>query len=163
MFVPYSKYLLVPLQYTHCPTGHLPSYVDAFALPPSYYYPFLPPPQIIYLNLAPFAQQAMHSLRLAHDKRDVIVASGARLSAKRYLHVTGFEVKPGDNTAPEWQGMVSLEAEGTAEDKLEMERRLGGGDPSKAIMGPWEVLREKSMMGTVWLRIIRETIQQDRG
>ncbi len=105
----------------------------------------------------------MHSLRLAHDKRDVIVASGARLSAKRYLHVTGFEVKPGDNTAPEWQGMVSLEAEGTAEDKLEMERRLGGGDPSKAIMGPWEVLREKSMMGTVWLRIIRETIQQDRG
>lgn len=123
---------------------------------PSYYYPFLPPPQIIYLNLAPFAHQAMRSIRLAHDRRDVTVASGARLSAKRYLHVAGFEVKPGDNVAPEWQGMVSLEAEGTAEGKREIEKRIGGGDPTKAVIGPWEVVREKSMMGTVWLRLIRE-------
>ena len=99
----------------------------------------------------------MRSMRLGHDRRDVTVASGARLTAKRYLHVAGFEVKPGDNAAPEWHGLVSLESEGTAEGKLEIERRIGGGDKSKAVMGPWEVVREKSMMGTVWLRLVRET------
>lgn len=159
LFVPYVKHLLVPLEYRHGATGHLPSYVDAFAIAPSYYCPFLPSPQIIYLNLAPFAQQASLSIRLAHDRRDVTVASGARLSAKRYLHVAGFEIKPGDKVAPEWHGMVSLEAEGTGEGKTELERRLGNGDSSKVVMGPWEVVREKSMTGTVWLRLIREPIE----
>ena len=95
-------------------------------------------------------------MRLGHDRRDVTVASGARLTAKRYLHVAGFEVNAGANVAPEWYGMVSLESEGTAEGKLEIEKRIGGGEGSKAVMGPWEVVREKSMMGTVWLRLIRE-------
>ena len=157
VFVPYVRHLLVPLEYRHCSTGHLPAYVDAFAFAPSYYYPFLPSPQIIHLNLAPFAQQALRSIRLAHDRRDMTVTSGARVSAKRYLHVAGFEIKPGDHVAPEWHGMVSLESEGTAEGKMEIERRLGLGDPLKAIMGPWEVVRERSMTGTVWLRLIRES------
>jgi len=99
----------------------------------------------------------MKSVRLAHDRRDVTVSSGARLTAKRYLHVAGFEVRPGDNVSPEWLGMVSLEAEGTAEGKTDIQNRLGGGAGSRAIMGPWEVVREKSMMGTIWLRLVRES------
>ena len=154
--MPYSKYLLDPLDYRYSETGHLPSYIDAFALPPSFYYPFLSAPYIIFLNLGPYAAQAMKSLRLAFDRRDVTTTSGARLSAKRYLHVSGFEVKPGENTAPEWQGMVSLESEGTAEGKMELERRLGGGEAGKAVVGPWEIVREKSMMGTIWLRLVKE-------
>lgn len=99
----------------------------------------------------------MKSVRLAHDRRDVTVSSGARLTAKRYLHVAGFEVRPGDNVSPEWHGMVSLEAEGTAEGKTDIQNRLGGGAGSRASMGPWEVVREKSMMGTIWLRLVRES------
>ena len=155
VFVPYIKHLLVPLEYKYSPTGHLPSYLDAFSLPPSYYYPFLPSPQIIFLNLAPYCIMAMGAIRLAFDRRDVTTASGARISAKRYLHVTGFQVSQGDPVAPEWQGMVSLESEGTAEGKIELERRLGGGDPNRAVMGPWEVIREKSMMGTIWLKLVK--------
>ncbi|KAK4683748.1 hypothetical protein P7C73_g6480, partial [Tremellales sp. Uapishka_1] len=160
VFVPFIQHRLVPLEYTYCETGHLPGYLDAFALAPSYYYPFLPSPQIVFLNLGPFAQQAISSMRLAHDRTDVTVASGARLTAKRYLHVAGFEVNQthvnGGAAHPEWQGMVSLETEGTAEGKEEMERRCGWGDGRKTTLAPWEVVREKSMLGTVWLRLVRE-------
>jgi hypothetical protein len=152
LFVPFVKHLLVPLQYSHLPTGHLPSYVDAFALPPSYYFPFLPTPQIIFLNLGPYREQGLRSMRLASDRRDMTVSSGARISAKRYLYVAGVEVGPGDKAAPEWHGMVSLEAEGTAEGKAELIRRFGTGPASDAPLAPWEVIKEKSMGGTVWLR-----------
>jgi hypothetical protein len=55
--------------------------------------------------------------------------------------------------------MVSLEAEGTAEGRAEMEARFGSGDPSRCVMGPWEVVRERSMMGSIWLRLVREKDQ----
>ena len=152
MFVPFVKHLLVPLEYTQNRIGHLPSYIDAFSLPPSYYHPLLSP-TIIFLDLAPFASQAMSALRLAYDRRDVTVSSGARVTAKRYIHVTGFEVSPGQGISPEWQGIVSLEAEGTAEGKVEIEKRLGGGDTRRAVKGAWEIVREKSMKGNVWLRL----------
>jgi len=159
IYIPFVQHKLVPLEYVHCPNGHLPHYLDAFAVSPIYYDPFLPVPQIIYLDFAPFATQAMASLRLAYDRRDVTVASGARVSAKRYLHVAGVEIGPNDRVAPEWHGMVSLESEGTAEGRAEMEARFGHGDPSRAVMGPWEVVRERSMMGSIWLRLVREQPQ----
>ncbi|ORY31308.1 hypothetical protein BCR39DRAFT_465990, partial [Naematelia encephala] len=156
LFVPFIKHKLVPLEYKYCNTGHLPAYLDAFTLPPSYYHPFLPSPQILFLDLAPFAEPAQKSLRLAFDRRDVITASGAILNAKRYLHVTGFEVSAAP-AAQEWFGMVTLEAEGTAEGRRDLERRIGSGDPTRAVMGPWEVVREKSMLGAIWLRLVPET------
>lgn len=149
------KHLLVPLDYTHSASGHLPSYLDGFSVPPSYYHHFLPTPQIIFLDLRPFARRALESIRLAYDRRDVTVASGAKLSAKRYLHVAGFEIKEGDNVSPDWQGMVSLEAEGTAEGRRDLEACLGNGDPLRAKMEPWEVLRDKSMAGSIWLKLVR--------
>ncbi len=163
VFVPTVKHLLVPLEYTHSPTGYIPHYVDSFTLPPSYYYPFLPAPHIVHLNLAPFAIPGQQSMRLAHDRRDVTVASGARLSAKRYLHVAGFTIQKGDKTVhgtlicPEWEGMVSLESEGTQEGKVEMEARFGNGDPRRAVTGAWEIVREKCV-GTVWLRLVKEIV-----
>ncbi|KAI9637125.1 uncharacterized protein MKK02DRAFT_45835 [Dioszegia hungarica] len=153
IFVPFVKHLLVPLEYAFNRLGQLPSYIDAFSLPPSYYHPLLSP-IILSLDLAPFVSQAMSALRLAYDRRDVTVSSGARVTAKRYIHVTGFEVQPTQGIAPEWQGIVSLEAEGTVEGKAEIEKRLGHGDPRRAMKGPWEVVREKSMRGNVWLRLV---------
>lgn len=156
--MPFVKHLLVPLQYVHAPTGHLPSYVDAFAMPPSYYYPFLPAPQIIYLNLGPYRQQGLRSMRLASDRRDMTIASGSRISAKRYLYVAGVEITASDKTASEWQGMVSLEAEGTAEGKSDLEARFGSAHDRKAPLAPWEIIKEKSMGGTVWLRLVKEKV-----
>lgn len=98
--------------------------------------------------------QAMSALRLAYDRRDVTVSSGARVTAKRYIHVTGFEIQPMQGISPEWEGIVSLEAEGTVEGKAEMERRLGNGDPGQAIKGPWEIVREKTMRGNLWLKLV---------
>ncbi|WVF67733.1 hypothetical protein IAT40_002492 [Kwoniella sp. CBS 6097] len=156
VFAPNVRHLLIPLDYTFSPTGHLPIYINGLDVPPSYYYPFLPTPQVLYLDLAPFGQQALQSLRLAYDRRDVTVASGARLSAKRYLHVAGFEIKPTDRVAQEWCGTVSLEAEGTAEGKADLEQRLVGTQGARPLVGPWELIREKSMMGTIWLRLLKE-------
>ncbi|WWC72674.1 uncharacterized protein I206_106638 [Kwoniella pini CBS 10737] len=156
VFVPFVRHLLIPLDYSFSPTGHLPSYVNGFEIPPSFYYPFLPTPQILYLDLAPFARQALQSIRLAYDRRDVTTASGARLSAKRYLHVAGFEIGPEDRVAPEWHGMVSLETEGTAEAKHDLEKRLIGFGGSRPLVGPWELVREKSMIGTIWLRLVKQ-------
>ncbi|OCF35860.1 hypothetical protein I316_02353 [Kwoniella heveanensis BCC8398] len=156
VFAPNVRHLLIPLDYSFSPTGHLPIYINGLDLPPSYYYPFLPTPQVLYLDLAPFGQQALQSLRLAYDRRDVTVASGARLSAKRYLHVAGFEIKPTDKVAQEWCGTVSLEAEGTAEGKADLEQRLVGSQGTRPLVGPWELIREKSMTGTIWLRLLKE-------
>jgi hypothetical protein len=153
MFVPSVKHLLVPLEYTSSRIPHLPSYVDAFSLPPSYFHPLLAP-IILFLDLKPFVGQAMSALRLAYDRRDVTVSSGARVTAKRYIHVTGFEIQPIQGIAPEWNGIVSLEAEGTVEGKAEIEKRLGEGNPNRAVKGPWEIVREKTMRGNVWLRLV---------
>jgi hypothetical protein len=150
--VPFVKHLLVPLQYTYRATGHLPSYLDAFTIPPSYYYPFLPSSQVIFLDLGVYAERVLPSIRLAHDQRDMKVSSGARVSAKRYLHVAGFELRAGDKVAPEWRGLITLEADGTAEGKTELERRLMNGGCS-----PWEIVWDKSMAGNVWLRLIKES------
>lgn len=156
IFVPFVQHKLVPLEYVHSATGHLPHYLDGFALSPVFYDPFLPTPQIVYLDFAPYAQVAMNSLRLAYDWHEVTTASGAKLSSKRYLHVAGFEIRQGDRVAPEWCGMISLEAEGTAEGKRDMLQRFGYGNGSRAVMGAWEVVPERSMMGSLWLRLIRE-------
>ncbi|EIW70208.1 hypothetical protein TREMEDRAFT_56844 [Tremella mesenterica DSM 1558] len=156
VFVPTIKYLLVPLEYTFTPTGHLPAYLDAFTIPPSYYYPFLPSPQYIFLDLTPYGEQAMKSLRLAYDRRDMTVSSGVRLSAKRYLHVAGFEVFSRPGLAPEWVGMISLEAEGTAEGRIDLENRLHRSNVGESrTLWPWEVVREKSLQGQVWLRLVK--------
>jgi hypothetical protein len=144
LYDPASQHLLVPLDYSKSPSGHLPPYIDAFTLPPLYYHPLLQP-IIVHPDLAPYAQLAMTSLRLAYDHKDVIVSTG-RASAKRFIHVTGFE-------AGSW-GMVTLEGEGTGEGKAELERRLGYGDAARVVRGAWEVVREKSMTGTVWLRCV---------
>jgi len=143
--------MLLPLDYRHCLTGHLPSYVDGFSLSPSYYHPFLANPQIVYLDLRAFAQQGIASLRLAFDRRDMTIASGAKLTAKRYLYVAGFEIKGDGPHAPEWHGTVSLEAEGTAEAKAAMIERFTAGKRY-----PWEIVREKSMSGLVWLKLVKE-------
>ena len=142
---------MLPLDYRLCNTGHLPPLVDGFSLPPSYYYPFLANPQIVYLDLRPFAERGIASLRLAFDRRDMTIASGAKLTAKRYLYVSGFEVSAEDATAAEWQGTVSLEAEGTAEAKASMMERFITGRRY-----PWEIVREKSMSGLIWLKLVKE-------
>jgi len=79
------------------------------------------------------------------------IASGARLTAKRYLYVAGFEVKDEDALAAEWRGTVSLEAEGTAEAKASILERFAAGRRY-----PWELVREKSMSGLVWLKLVKE-------
>ncbi|WVR08695.1 hypothetical protein IAU60_005753 [Kwoniella sp. DSM 27419] len=155
MYVPTTAQLLLPLEYAFSDKGHLPIHVNAFDMPPSYHYPFLPIPQVLYLDLTPFGQQALLSMRLAYDRRDVTVASGARLSAKRYLHVAGFAVESSARVAPGWHGMITLEAEATAEGKEDLEQRLVGPPGSRPVMGAWELVREKSMMGNIWLRLVK--------
>lgn len=99
-------------------------------------------------------------MRLASDRRDMTVSSGARISAKRYLYVAGVEIRPQHKTAPEWQGMISLEAEGTAEGKADLEMRFGDESGRPAPLAPWEIVKEKSMGGTVWLRLVRQQSTQ---
>lgn len=153
VYVPGVKHHVIPLEYLKTPAGHLPTYIDALTLPPLYHYPLLTP-IIVFPNLARFAPLAMSSVRLAYDHKDVLVSTG-RASAKRCIHVTGFEVPPEayeHGVATEWT-IITLEAEGTGEGRAELERRLGYGDPARVGREAWEVVREKSI-GTVWLRAV---------
>lgn len=101
----------------------------------------------------------MASIRLAYDHKDVLVSTG-RASAKRCIHVTGFEVpqeayerqREQGGVDREW-GIITLEAEGTGEGRAELERRLGYGDAARVGREAWEVVREKSV-GSVWLRAV---------
>lgn len=158
IFVPTMQPFLVPLEYRYSEAGHLPSYVDSFLIPPSYFYPILPLPQIVVLDLSPWAESALTTLRLAFDRRDITTARGEKVVAKRYLHVAGFQISPQQrfSACEEWEGMVTLESEGTAEGRAEMLKRFGraGVEESrvKPVRGAWEVLREKSLGGSVWLK-----------
>ena len=159
LFVPTMQPYLVPLEYRFSLDGHLPGYFDAFQVPPSYYYSLLTPPFIIAPDLSPWADSAVNSLRLAFERSDITTTRGEKVVAKRYLHVCGFEItaEAGHLASEEWQGMVTLEAEGTAEGRTSMLRRLGRSLNESRIpaqRGPWEIVPEKSLGGTVWLRSV---------
>lgn len=141
----------MPLQHTCGRNGHLPAYVDGFALPPSYYQARLSPPHVVFLDLRPFADRARTTLRLATDRQEILTASGVQMTAKRYITVAGFEIRPSDNVLAEWCGLVTLEADGTAEGREAMISRLEHLERA----GPWQIVTEKSMRGSVWLRLIR--------
>jgi hypothetical protein len=157
LFVPTVQPYLVPLEYRFSPDGHLPGYFDAFQVPPSYYYPILPAPYIVSPDLSPWADSAVATIRLAFERSDIATSRGEKIVAKRYLHVCGFEISSGAShlACEEWQGMVTLEAEGTAEGRASLLRRLGRAANESRIhaeRGPWEIIPEKSLGGTVWLR-----------
>ncbi|TYJ52722.1 hypothetical protein B9479_006656 [Cryptococcus floricola] len=157
IYVPYAQHQLLPLSYAFSVAGTLPMNIDAFKLPPSYYFTFLPVTQIIYLDLTPYGRDALSSLRLAYDRRDMTVSSGARVNAKRYLHIAGFEVRAGTGADAAWEGFVSLEGEGTAEGKRDIEQRLvGDGRGGRPVIGAWEIVREKCMVGNIWLKLVKE-------
>lgn len=163
LFVPTVTPYLVPLEYRFSPDGHLPAYFDAFKVPPSYYYPLLSPPYIIFPDLLPWADQALPTIRLAFERSDITTTRGEKVVAKRYLHVCGFEITSdaGHLACEEWQGMVTLEAEGTAEGRASLLRRLGRAANETRVQaqrGPWEIIREKSLGGTVWLRYVAGSV-----
>jgi hypothetical protein len=157
LYTPVMQPFLVPLEYQYSTLGHLPSYMDAFALPPSYYFPILPLPHIIHLDISPWAEKVLATLRLAFDRTDITTARGERMVAKRYLHVAGFQITPDNHriAVEDWEGMVTIEGDGTAEGRNEILRRIGKTPDlrsSNKVRGPWEIIRGKSLGGSVWLK-----------
>ena len=157
LYSPTMQPFLVPLEYKYSELGHLPGYINALDLPPSYYFPILPIPHIITIDLSPWADRIMPTLRLAFDRRDITTTRGDKMVAKRYLHVAGFQLTPNDHrlVCEDWEGMVTLEADGTAEGRSELLRRIGRTSemvPCRPTRGPWEIIREKSLGGSVWLK-----------
>jgi hypothetical protein len=161
LYIPTMQPFLCPLEYRYAEQGHLPGYLDAFTIPPSFYYPLLFAGRyVIHLDLGPWADAAADTLRLAFARSDITTTRGDKVTAKRYLHVIGFQITPQTRhqAVEEWYGMVSIEAEGTAEGRKELLRRLGrtpDGNKIQAHKGPFEIVREKSLGGNVWLRSVQ--------
>lgn len=160
LYIPTMQPFLCPLEYRFGQQGHLPGYLDAFMIPPSFYYPLLySGPYVIHLDLGPWADAAVETLRLAFARSDVTTTRGDKVTAKRYLHVIGFEINAHKKhqAVEDWYGMVSIEAEGTAEGRRELLRRLGRDSQGRRVQphrGPYEVVREKSLGGNIWLRSV---------
>ena len=158
LYIPTMQPFLCPLEYRFGEQGHLPGYLDAFTIPPSFYYPLLfSGPYVIHLDLGPWADAAVETLRLAFARSDITTTRGDKVTAKRYLHVIGFEInaQTKHQAVDDWFGMVSIEAEGTAEGRRELLRRLGRDGQGRRVQphrGPYEVVRDKSLGGNIWLR-----------
>ena len=158
LYIPTMQPFLCPLEYRFGEQGHLPGYLDAFTIPPSFYYPLLfSGSYVIHLDLGPWADAAVDTLRLAFARSDITTTRGDKVTAKRYLHVVGFEIsaRTKHQAVEDWYGMISIEAEGTAEGRRELLRRLGRDNQGRRVQphrGPYEVVREKSLGGNIWLK-----------
>lgn len=51
---------------------------------------------------------------------------------------------------------MSLESEGMVEGKRDIEKRLVGVRGGRLIVGFWEVVRDKCMVGNIWLKLVKE-------
>ncbi|KAL7411410.1 hypothetical protein BDY24DRAFT_138535 [Mrakia frigida] len=159
-----------PLSFT---PSHLPPTMDSFLHSPTYYHAILPLPYIIFLDLLPFGQQIFQSLRLANQRTELPSSRGEILSVDVWIHEAAFTIGGGAaeggggwgaggagggegmEVGP-WAGTtVILESDGTKEGKDDLLSRISG---PRGTRRPWEILGSKSTRGSVWLKLVRESI-----
>ncbi|EPQ31681.1 uncharacterized protein PFL1_01014 [Pseudozyma flocculosa PF-1] len=119
-------------------TGHLPSWINAFSYAPSYYHNIIRSSSsaqpIVYLDVLPWRDQIVSTMRLVQDQVETFNPQGARYRISKWLYRAVFNVTPGQIISDEglevvdagWHGRIVIETEGTAEHAKELISRCAG-------------------------------------
>ena len=113
----------------HDPIGHLPSFINMFLFPITYYDWIVPSTYmpVMYLDILPWRQQLVSSLQLVRDNIDTIGSNGQVYRIAKWVYrarmtidvpqestASGFAESPYDAHFS-WNGTVVFEVEGTSE------------------------------------------------
>ncbi|KAN0061543.1 hypothetical protein ACQY0O_006390 [Thecaphora frezii] len=138
-----GKYLfdgryLRDLSYVFDRSGHLPSWVNSFSYPPSYYHNIIRSSSaaqpVVYLDVLPWRDQIVTTMRLVQDQVETYNPQGARYRISKWLYRAVINVAPGQIISDEglevvdagWHGRIVIETEGTAEHAKELISRCAG-------------------------------------
>ncbi|KAH8921632.1 hypothetical protein BT69DRAFT_311325 [Atractiella rhizophila] len=156
-----GKYLR-DLSYVFEASGHLPSWVNMFTFPPSFYHNVIHSSTanpVIYLRIYPFLAPIRQSLSLVQDRLQVNSAQGSH-SIKKFVYRAAFDIAPGtilnvpsrgaqqegERIVDAWAGQVMVETEGTTEHANLLLSRCSVPDNT-----PWRIIRERSRPGKLWI------------
>ncbi|GAC96211.1 hypothetical protein PHSY_003791 [Pseudozyma hubeiensis SY62] len=118
--------------------GHLPSWINAFCFAPSYYHNIIRSSDasqpVIYLDVLPWRDQIVSTMRLVQDHVETFSPQGARYRIAKWLYRAVIDVVPGAIISDEglevvnagWHGKIVIETEGTAEHAKELITRCAG-------------------------------------
>ncbi|PWN47645.1 hypothetical protein IE53DRAFT_381971 [Violaceomyces palustris] len=118
--------------------GHLPSWINSFSYAPSYYHNLIRSSNasqpVIYLDVLPWRDQIVSTMRLVQDQVETFSAQGARYRISKWLYRAVVEVTSGQIISNEglevvdegWKGRLVIETEGTAEHAKELISRCSG-------------------------------------
>lgn len=118
--------------------GHLPSWLNAFSFAPSYYHNIIRSSDasqpVIYLDVLPWRDQIVSTMRLVQDQVETFSPQGARYRISKWLYRAVINVVPGAIISDEglevvdagWHGKIVIETEGTAEHAKELISRCAG-------------------------------------
>ncbi len=118
--------------------GHLPSWLNAFSFAPSYYHNIVRSTDasqpVVYLDVLPWRDQIVSSMRLVQDQVETFSPQGARYRISKWLYRAVITIVPGaiisdeglEVVDPGWHGKIVIETEGTAEHAKELISRCAG-------------------------------------
>lgn len=117
--------------------GHLPSWLNLFLYPPGYYHNIIRTSTnspVIYLDILPWREQIVSSLRLVQDQVESVSAAGARYRIAKWLYRSVAHVQAGQIVSDvglqccdeNWAGKIVFETEGTSEHAKDFLARCAG-------------------------------------
>lgn len=117
--------------------GHLPSWLNMFLYAPGYYHNIIRSSSnspIVYLDILPWREQIVSSLRLVQDQVETISPAGARYRIAKWLYRSVASVQTGQIISDvglqccdeNWAGKIVFETEGTSEHAKDFLARCAG-------------------------------------
>lgn len=129
------------LSYAFDVAGHLPSWLNVIMFSPSYWHNVIKstqPQPVVFLDIAPWKDQILNSLRLVQDHVDTFSGNGARYRIAKWLYRSAANVTSGQIISrmnggleivdDQWAGRIVIEMDGMAEWAKELVNRCAGPD-----------------------------------
>ncbi|PWN32452.1 uncharacterized protein FA14DRAFT_74147 [Meira miltonrushii] len=127
------------LSYAFDVAGHLPSWLNVIMFSPSYWHNVIKssqPQPVVFLDIAPWKDQILNSLRLVQDHVDTFSGNGARYRIAKWLYRSAANVTSGQIISrmnggleivdDQWAGRIVIEMDGMAEWAKELVNRCAG-------------------------------------
>lgn len=95
----YDGRFLRDLSYAHDSVGHLPAWLDALSLPPSYFHNLLSSTAgqpVIYIDITPFINSlSTQQMQLCKERAEIDSPSGEKYRVNRYVYSATVQIRRG--------------------------------------------------------------------